>query len=86
MNMTDDQLRALCSTLEASVRTGCQPTGDVLRHALRVTDAFLRARTAYRQCRPGHTDTCNSYMGWGINARCDCPQNTLKATLLGGGS
>jgi hypothetical protein len=54
--------------------------------ALKVTDAFLRARKAYRGCHGGHTDSCNSYMGWGENTKCDCPHNTLKATLLGGGS
>lgn len=84
--MTDDQLRALCGVLEASAKSGATPMPHVLYLALQVTDAFLKARTAYRQCHGGHKDDCNSYMGWGNNTQCDCPHNTLKATLLGGAS
>lgn len=52
----------------------------VLYQALKVTDAFLKAREAYRQCQGGHLDECNAYMGWG-NTDCDCPHRDLKAAL-----
>jgi hypothetical protein len=84
--VTDDQLRALCTALENSAFGGREATSGLLNQALVVVDKFLKARTAYRQCHGNHTDTCNSYMGWGNNTKCDCPHNTLKATLLGGGS
>ena len=29
----------------------------------------------------GHTDDCNSYMGWGNNDACDCPTKDVKSAL-----
>jgi len=50
---------------------------------LKVENEKLRAlESALRRVNVfGHTDECNSYMGWGDNDACDCPSKDVKAAL-----
>jgi hypothetical protein len=84
--VTDDQLRALSAILDTAHRYGQSLHPRTLVDLNMIVSRFITARTAYRQCHGDHTDSCNSYMGWGDKATCDCPRDKLVHALLGGGS
>jgi len=85
--VTDDALKALSAELCEAVAAWPEPISEeALVKADLIVRKFLLSRKLFRETGGGHTDNCNSYMGWGKNTTCDCPRDKLVHALLGGGS
>ena len=84
--MTDDALKALSTELYEAAGSTKPVSQDALVKADLIVRKFLLSRRLFRETGGGHTDNCNSYMGWGDKATCDCPRDKLVHALLGGGS
>ena len=84
--MTDDELKALSAELYEAAGSTKPVSQEALVKADLIVRKFLLSRKLFRETGGGHTDNCNSYMGWGKNTTCDCPRDKLVHALLGGGS
>ena len=84
--MTDDDLKALSAELYEAAGSTKPISQDALVKADLIVRKFLLSRRLFRETGGGHTDDCNSHMGWGKNTTCDCPRDKLVHALLGGGS